>query len=78
MRTTGLVQGLYGRVNSELLQRVLGAYVVRLQVAQDMMPICVLMDVVAASPVLFMAGKVTGVAALMGTPSWLTETEGSL
>lgn len=76
MRTTGLVQGLYGRVNSELLQRVLGAYVVRLQVAQDMMPICVLMD--AASPVLFMAGKVTGVAALVGTPSWLTETEGSL
>lgn len=76
MRTTGLVQGLYGRVNSERLQRALGAHVVRLQVAQDMMPICVLMD--AASPVLFMVSKVTGVAALVGTPSWLPETEGSL
>lgn len=46
MRTTGLVHGLYGSGNFELLRRTSGTTVVRLLLAQELMPVCLLMDVV--------------------------------
>lgn len=46
MRTTGLVHSLYGSGNFELLRRTSGTTVVRLLLAQELMPVCLLMDVV--------------------------------
>lgn len=68
MRTAGLVHGLHGSGNFELLRRMSGASVVRLLLAQELMPVCLLMDVVLPITSTLLAVRVanSGVTALMG------------